>query len=318
MADNFTITAEVQHTLNELEVERKKISSGKTTAWGSILLGVLSFFIASSFDQLIIGIIVGGIGGIFGGIKLYQLEDDIQYFKARFKMEVIGAVLSSIDQSLTIDPHSGILESTFRNSQLFTTDPDRYATEDLISGRADKTAFSFAEVHAEYKTEVATKNGTRTVWNDIFKGIIFVADFNKNFNGLTAVRPKDIGSQIGAWFSKHIYSFGDKNVIELENEYFNKNFVTYSTDPVEARYILTPSLMEKIAALNEQSAYCVSLSFTESNMYIAFPLGHNYFEPPIFKTLLKSDLLDADLLMLRFMYDIVSELDLNTRIWTKA
>ena len=209
------------------------------------------------------------------------------------------------------------MNSEFRNSQLFTTDPDRYATEDLISGKAERTSFYFAEVHAEYKTETQTKNGRQVQWHDIFKGIIFVADFNKNFNGETVVRPKDIGSSIGAWFSKNVYAFGDKNVIELENEYFNKNFVTYSTDQIEARYILTPAMMEKISDLNERSAYCVSLSFINSSMYIAFPLDQNYFEPPVFKTLLRPNLLENDLSILSFMYDIVRELDLNTRIWSK-
>ena len=54
-----------------------------------------------------------------------------------------------------------------------------------------------------------------------------------------------------------------------------------------------------------------------SKMYIAFPLDYNYFEAPIHETLLASDLLENDLSIVRFMYDIVHELDLNTRIWGK-
>ncbi|RZJ88527.1 MAG: DUF3137 domain-containing protein, partial [Chryseobacterium sp.] len=90
-----------------------------------------------------------------------------------------------------------------------------------------------------------------------------------------------------------------------------------SGDQVEARYILTPALMERIDDLNEGSSYTVSLSFINANMYIAFPLDRNYFEPPIFKTLLAPDLLDKDFSILKFMYEIVRELDLNTRIWGK-
>ncbi|WP_379087143.1 DUF3137 domain-containing protein [Pedobacter sp. UC225_65] len=106
-------------------------------------------------------------------------------------------------------------------------------------------------------------------------------------------------------------------MVQLENDSFNKKFVTYSTDQIEARYILTPSMMEKINALDERSAYTVSVSFVNSSLYIAFPLNKNYFEPPVFKTLLKPDLLDDDMSVLSFMYDIIQELDLNTRIWTK-
>ena len=75
--------------------------------------------------------------------------------------------------------------------------------------------------------------------------------------------------------------------------------------------------MDKISELNERSAYCVSLSFINSSVYIAFPLDNNYFEPPVFKTLLKADLLEEDMNILSFMLMIIKELDLNTRIWTK-
>ncbi len=317
MSSNFTISAAVETVLNELEVERKKIVSANRQGWGAIILGILLALVVTNLAGVIVGLVLGAAGIIYGGTVLYRISDDTTHYKSRFKQEVIGAALSTVDESLTIDPYKGILEAEFKQSQLFTTDPDRYHTEDLVCGKDGKTNFYFAEVHAEYKTETRTKNGTQTTWHDILKGIIFVADFNKNFSGVTVVRPKDFGSSIGAWFSKHIYSFGDKNIVELENENFNQIFVTYGTDQVEARYILTPSMMERIINLNQRSAYTVSLSFINSSMYIAFPLDKNYFEAPIYKTLLKPNLLDDDFSILTFMRDLVTELDLNTRIWTK-
>jgi hypothetical protein len=317
MAVNFVISPAVQSVLDELEIQRKKIVSTNYKGWGLILFGILLAFLVANFGGLIACLLVGAAAIIPGGVMLYKISDDTAQYKSRFKREVVGAALSSVDQCLTLDPNNGIDEAEFSSSQLFTTGIDRYHTEDLVCGKVDKTSFYFAEVHAEYKTETRTKNGTQTTWHNILKGIVFVADFNKNFNGVTVVRPKDFGSSIGAWFSKNIFSVGDKNIVELENDGFNKNFVTYSTDQVEARYILTPAMMERINDLNQHSAYTVSLSFINSSMYIAFPLDKNYFEAPVYKTLLRPDLLDDDMSVLGFMYDIVHELDLNTRIWTK-
>lgn len=317
MAENFKLTPAIEGVIAELEVQRKKIASNKFQGWGAIVLGLVTTFLLISFGQGIIALAVGALGIITGIVILYRISDDISQYKYRFKREVIGAALNSVDQSLTFEPKNGISESEFINSQLFGTTPDRYHSEDLITGKNEKTSFYFAEVHAEYKTETQTKNGRQEHWHDILKGIIFSADFNKNFNGVTVIRPKDFGSSLGAWFSKNVYSFGDKDVVELENDYFVKNFVTHSTDQVEARYILTPAMMEEIAELNDRSAYCVSLSFINSSVYIAFPLDNNYFEPPVFKTLLKPDLLDEDMSILNFMLGIIKELDLNTRIWTK-
>lgn len=316
MTEGFKLTPAIESVIAELEIQRKKIASSKIQGWGSVVLGVTCFAIGSILSQVILAII-GFIIVVPGAIILFRISDHVKTYKYRFKQEVIGAALYSINQSLTFAPEKGISESEFINSQLFTTQPDRYYSEDLIIGKDGKTSFYLAEVHAEYKTEVPTKNGTRTVWHDIIKGIVFTADFNKNFNGITVVRPKDFGSTIGAWFSTTIFSFGQKEVVQLENDYFNKNFVTYSTDQVESRYILTPAMMEKIADLNERSAYCVSLSFINSSVYIAFPLANNYFEPPVFKTLFKPDLLDEDINILNFMFLIIEELGLNTRIWTK-
>ena len=316
MESAFEIGPNVNSVIAELEIQRKKIASNQIKGWGFVALGIVVFAVGSILSS-VIAAVIGFAIVVPGAIILFRLKDEIKIYKSRFKQEVVAAALSQVDQSLTIQHLKGISSAEFNHSQLFTQEPDRYFTEDLITGKVDQTAFYFAEVHAEYKTETQTKSGRQVQWHDIFKGIIFVADFNKHFTGVTVIRPKDIGSSIGAWFSKNIYAFGDKNVVELENPHFIKNFVTYSNDQVEARYILTPSMMEKISDLNERSAYCISLSFIASTMYIAFPLDENYFEPPVFKTLLKPDLLENDLSILRFMHHIVQEMDLNTRIWTK-
>lgn len=318
MTSNFTISPAVQQVLAELEVSRKSIVAGQIKNWGIIILGVILFFIIFSVGFLIGGLLVGGAAIVYSAIKLYKIDEDVKIYKSRFKQEVIGATLSATNESFIFSPNNGIAEAEFRASQLFTQTPDRYHTEDLITGKIDKTSIYFAEVHAEYKTETQTKNGRQTHWHTILKGIIFAADFNKHFNGVTVIRPKDFGSSISAWFSKNIYAFGDKNVVELENDVFNRKFVVYSTDQVEARYILTPALMERIAELNQRSSNTISLSFINASMYIAFPLVNNYFEAPIFRTLLKPTILQEDLAVLSFMYGTVHELDLNTRIWTKA
>lgn len=317
MATEFTSGPAIQAVLAELEIDRKKIVSSRLQGWGLIALGIIVMGIIFTLAQPIVALIIGAAGIITGGVILYRITETSVIYKRRFKQEIVGAALSTVDQSLVLSPNEGISEAEFRASQLFVTSPDRYATEDLIKGAAGKTRFYFAEVHAEYKTETQTKSGRQEHWHDILKGIVFVADFNKHFNGVTVVRPKDFGSSLGAWFSKNIYSFGDKDLVQLESDAFNKKFVTYSTDQIEARYILTPAMMERIEALNERSAYTISLSFVSSCLYIAFPLDKNYFEPPVFKSLLKPDLLDDDMSVLTFMYAIVAELDLNTRIWTK-
>jgi hypothetical protein len=307
----------LQRVLNALEVDRKKIASTYTHCYILFGLAVLIIVVGLLLGFAVVAIVIGIIPAIVAGVMLYQIEDDAKKYKETFKTNVLTSALKKINDSLSIEPESGLPVDEFMSSELFTTEPDRYATQDLISGRVDKTFFWFAEVHAEYKTETQTKNGRRTQWHTLFKGIIFGADFNKNFNVSTVVRPKSFGNAVGAWFSKNIFSAGNNELVQLENTAFNNEFVTYSRNQIEARYILTPAMMERILNLNTKSAETISLSFINSKMYIAFPLGTNYFEPPIHSTLLAPDLLTEDLSIVQFMYDIVQELDLNTRIWGK-
>lgn len=318
MDSEINAKADLQEILNTLEVDRKKIAETYQTCYILFGLAVLILVIGLFVGFVTLGIICCLVPLIIGVVMYFRIEGDAVKYKSTFKANVVGAALKEINETLTITPQSGFPHYEFVSSELFTTRPDRYKTEDMISGVNDKTSFYFAEVHAEYKTETRDKNGsTRTEWHDIFKGIVFIADFNKNFNVTTVVRPKSFGNSIRSWFSKNVFNINSAQVVQLENTDFDNTFVTYSGDQIEARYILTPALMERILNLNSKSDETISISFVGSKMYIAFPLDYNYFEAPIHQTLLKPDLLQNDLSIVRFMYDIVHELDLNTRIWGK-
>ena len=306
---------EMVSVFNELETSRLYIAKRHARAYWSMGIGAACLLVVSLFGLVEAGILLLIIGLIVGFVMLALVNKKTREYKLNFKYKIIGAVLKHLNESLQINPLSGISEGDFINSYLFSQTPDRYKTEDLVYGKIDKTQIHFAEVHAEYKTETQTKNGKQTQWHDIFKGIIFCADFNKNFNGLTVVRPKGFGGAFGKWISQNV--LGNKRIVELENVNFDKMFITESGDQVEARYILTPSLMEKLLELNQYADSTISVSFIWSSVYIAFPLNHNYFEAPVFKSLLNVDVLEKDLNILRLMLHVVEELDLNTRIWTK-
>jgi len=314
---NIEGNAALQNILSGLESERENIASTQKKGYFFICLGIILAIGGSALGLPVPSVIAGLIPLVYGIIILYKISDELKAYKRAFKIDVIGSALKSLDPSLCIEPEKGIQGYEFIATQIFSEEPDRYHTEDLVSGTAGKTSFYFSEVHAEYKTEVQTKNGTRTEWHDIFKGILFTADFNKNFNGVTLVKPKDLFGTMSAWFTKNLFSFSNKDVVSLENTAFDQAFITHSTDQVEARYILTPAMMERILTLNKNSKSTISLSFISSKMYIAFPLSRNYFEAPVFKTLLNPELLNQDVAAINFMYDIVRELDLNTRIWGK-
>jgi len=103
----------------------------------------------------------------------------------------------------------------------------------------------------------------------------------------------------------------------LENPVFEKQFVVYSSDETEARYILSTSMMERILAFKEKTKTNIQLSFCDSNIYMAVPLKKNFFEPSIRRSVMNFDDVKDYYEQLLFCVAIVDELQLNTRIWTK-
>jgi hypothetical protein len=317
---DISVSTALQNKLVELEKERKIVSALNIKGLIFIAAGILIGIIGMNTGSLAVaGTILGGGLAIPGIIMLGKAGQHYKAYRHTFKHDVIAAALKTIDQSMVIDYHAGLSERDFISSQLFSQRPDRYSSQDQIYGTAGKTTFSFSEVHAEYKTVTQTKNGRQEHWHTILKGIVFCADFNKHFHGVTVISPKGLGSALGSWISDTIPIFtstGNERV-KLENPVFTKKFITLSTDQVEARYILTPAMMERLCKLDDNSKYSISVSFIGSCVFIAFPLDKDYFEPPVFKSLLDQKSLNEDLDIIRFMYDIIAELDLNTRIWTK-
>lgn len=107
-------------------------------------------------------------------------------------------------------------------------------------------------------------------------------------------------------------------LIRLEDPEFEKEFCVYGDDQVEARYLLTSSLMERILTFNRKWNTTVCLSFRDSKVYIAIRMFKNLFEMRLFKSVVDYDFMEDNLRFLTLLAGIVGDLDLNTRIRTKG
>ena len=90
-----------------------------------------------------------------------------------------------------------------------------------------------------------------------------------------------------------------------------------STEQQEARYILTPKIMEALVNLHTKYPHPTHISFIGKRVYFAITFGKQLFEPRIFKPVAAFQ--DVEQLYNLFMLntEIIKELNLNTRIWTK-
>jgi hypothetical protein len=233
-------------------------------------------------------------------------------YKKAFKAAVVPALLDGIAPGLEYRPEGYLDESEFTGCRMFRR-PDRYSGNDLVRGRVGRTDVRFSLVHAEERQETSRTDSdgrtqSETTWSTIFRGLLFSADFNKEFRGETRVLSGSPGILSGLL----------PGLVTLESPEFESFFTVRSTDPVEARYILTPSLMERIVALRRKfDAKGTCLSFVASRVHVAVPMGTDAFEPSLRRPADDPATTAAIAETLDSILDIVADLDLDTRIWTK-
>ena len=237
-----------------------------------------------------------------------------------FKTMVVEPIIQYISPGLTYQPKNGISKARFISSGIFRHRIDRFRHEDLVQGAAGKTRIQFSELHAEYKTESRDSKGRRhTQWHTIFKGLFFIADFNKHFKGRTFVLP-DTAEKLFGRFGQTLQGVGKSHgeLVKLEDPDFESEFAVYSTDQVEARYILSPALMSRIMEFKNKTGGKVHFSFIGGEVNIAISSNKNRFEPKLFSTVLDIELAREFVEDLQLALDVVEDLNLNTRIWTKS
>lgn len=236
-------------------------------------------------------------------------------YVAHFKTNVIERIVTFADENLSYRRAACIPQSLFTASEIFRHHIDRYRGDDYVAGTLGKTRVEFSEVHAQYVTR---DSKGRTSYHTIFKGLFFIADFNKHFNGRTIVLPdtaERLFGNIGSMFQSWNKMRGE--LIKLEDPDFEKEFVVYGSDQIEARYILSTSLMRRIVDFKRKTRKRLHLSFVGSKIFVAISYHRNLFEPRIFRTVLDFAPIQQYFEDVQAAAGIVEELNLNTRIWTK-
>jgi hypothetical protein len=214
------------------------------------------------------------------------------------------------------EPDGGIAEEEYLASGLFPKS-DEYRTGGLLSGKEGATAFRFARIVAEnVEVERDSKGNERERRTTVFSGVWFTADFNKHFSSHTRVVPdtaeRVFGKGLGRWMQK---AGSRGKLVELESVEFEKMFAVYSDSQQDARYVLSPSLMERLTELGKKYRG-LRAAFFGGEVVLALPGKGRYLE----KTRAETAAAEAGALLAGIApyVALVETLDLNTRIWTKA
>ena len=265
-------------TLEELEKIRNEVKSA-CIMWGSVFIGIvllggiLTIYTGMTlalFFSLVIGLI------IFAALTSNKRKKYILAFKDYFVLNSLKQIFTDLEY----EPEKGISRSEIADTGMMYMG-DRYSSNDYISGKYKNISFHQSDVHIEEEHTTTDADGnTSTTYITIFKGRWMVFDFNKEFKSNIQVCQKGFGNnKLSGFFSKSKYK-----KIEMESLEFNKVFTVYAQSDHEAFYILTPSLMEKITNLVNDSKGKVLLCFIDNKLHIGLYDNKDSFEPKsIFK-----------------------------------
>ncbi len=302
--------------LKRLEEERKRVKSKLTTAFVMIALFsvIIMAALANWADTFHEGLLFVGFVAVAIGTFIYK--NTVRDYQTDFKHKIIGPLIAAIDAHLSYRADGMVTQMRFERAGLFRRSIDRYSGNDHVIGQIDGVALEFSDLHAEYQTRDSKGN---THWHTIFQGLFIVAEFNKHFHGTTYVLPdsaeKSFGTLIGQWLQSTTGSHGE--LIKMDDPEFEKHFVVYASDQIEARYILSPSMMQRLSTIRARSKAELYISFVSEQIYLGISTNRDLFEPSVFKSLLRLEQATEYISYLRLAIGIVEELKLNQKLWSK-
>ncbi len=230
-----------------------------------------------------------------------------KYLASDFKREMIPALLAVTSDRNVWSPGKFISVEEFRDSMLYGT-PDRYSGCDFIEGIHGVTHFRFSHVHAEEKRtvhelDIHGQPRMRTGYYSIFSGIFFSAHCDNRFRGRTLIVPS-------SHFPERLP--GQGTAVNPGDPAFSRWFKVISPDHREARFLLTPEMMDRLLSLRKKF-WEFRMSFSDGRVRIAIPQYRNPLEPDLKRPF--DEVQAADIYSrLTAIIGIIDDLSLNTRL----
>jgi hypothetical protein len=215
----------------------------------------------------------GRAGGLF--ILLGALLTGLSYLPLAFvasetKQKVVSALCAPLGvtfEAVLYDPPD--LERLHVLKLLPPSDEGSF--EDRFRGRRAGCAFELFEASLD--------SGSGRDQKTVFTGQIFMVTFPRRFLGDTVLY-QDSGWLNGAQRPKAMQK------VSLEDSVFERAYEVFSTDQVEARAILTPDFIERLAALRTQfAAQNLRCAFSGGQVLIAIESPNRFEVGSMFATL---------------------------------
>ncbi len=275
------------------------------------IIAILSFlFFATSVNSESVDNAFGITAAIVV-LLLWWSSTPVATYKSSVKATIFPNVFSFFGEKYTYKESSPLSALELQKSEI-VPEFDEETTEDYVKGTYSDVGIELMEAKLYTITRNTSSSSrsykTRSI---IFHGIYVLIDMNKKFSGQTIVR-KDSG-MIGNFFQKKSTSL---QKVKLEDPIFESKFEVYSSDQVEARYLLTTTFMERLIQLSELFGLSkIECSFYDDKLLISIPSKIDMFETSsIFEPATFEEDIRTILTEMKLIFQIIDILKLNQKI----
>jgi len=291
---------------------KKALTLSAVIVGATLLLSIGALAISGDFLTFVL------VSGIIIAVAVYTTM--MRRVKLLYKKLVVPSLLKELDPGLSYNPEGHIPKEEFRRSKIFSQSIDSYEGEDLVFGSYKGIPVRFSELTVQEKHS----DGKNTTYHTFFSGVFMIADFNKDFKYSHWVLPDTAEAAFGQVVGNFLQKLklpGRGHMTRMEDPAFEKKFVVYTEDDVEARYILTPKLMHTMLKLSERfrkGASRIGFAFMDSNVYVAIPIenGRALFEMPS-RGDIGAEAARRTLEELKEILSVFDVMELDLRLWSK-
>jgi len=308
----------------ELERHRRKAVLGRflvapLIGFALLVLGVCLLLFGSNSDTTF-----SGLGAIVVSVPLaiflYTLAH--KNYSKEYKKLLMPQLVSDIIQSYTDADTSGntsvqckfkrskhIDENLLFNIPLFEKyNKERIFSEgeDLFSGHVGSTVFQFSDLTFKHNRVIPFAN--RDINLTVFKGLVFIADFHKSFEGTTTLTTRK-----GKMYPRLAMAGSRMKTVSHE---FDRMFKISTTDEITARYLLPANMLERIANLRKLFPRKGMTICLHEGMLVISINNVDFFESDGLRKL-DGRGMKRTYDEIKMILDIIELLNLNLRIWNK-
>ncbi|MCD7780832.1 MAG: DUF3137 domain-containing protein, partial [Candidatus Gastranaerophilales bacterium] len=236
----------------------------------------------------LIGTIVFSLGSII-----------IKHYKTRAKEILLDKLLSYFGCFKRCKYNNNI--NYIHNLKLFDSF-NRHSFDDHLKGQYGSLNIDITEMCLKR----ITHSGKHTHEVTIFKGLLITLPSLKKFKGDTIIKKN---------FAINFGEYNDLKKVNLEDPEFEKIYDVYSTDQIEARYLITAAFMNRMVKLAKKGiGENVTLSFEKGKIHIAISSSKDWFEIPILKQATRIENYRAIIIELISILRIIDSLKLDQNI----